>query len=219
MENGDRELPDVLDFFKYARSEKESSKKVTTSVSSKAQPKHNTSDEEGSDQGSNPDSSSRPNRKRKRASMNEAIEGKTSAPALRERHRVTTKGTRVPVPAETFMEMEERYQMPRILRKNLEGRGYEIPTGIQSVGVPIMLEVRPCPSFGQEKRVDRSAFREEIWLQSHLLVPGRPCRTFYLSFHCSERLLQRGTRRIREAFERWCFHPRENWRPRSATRL
>ena len=40
--------------------------------------------------------------------------------------------------------MEERYRVPGILRKNLEGCGYELPTGIQSVGVPIMLEVRPC---------------------------------------------------------------------------
>jgi len=66
--------------------------------------------------------------------MDEGAEGKTSAPALRERHRVTTKGMRVPASAETFIETEERYQVPRILRKNLEGCGYEIPTGIQSVG-------------------------------------------------------------------------------------
>ncbi len=118
---------------------------------SKAKPKHTASDEEGSDQASDSDSSSRANRKRKRASMDEGTQGKTSAPALRKRHRVTTKGTRVPASAETFTEMEERYQMPRILRKNLEGCGYEIPTGIQSVGVPIVLEVRLCRSFGDEK--------------------------------------------------------------------
>jgi superfamily II DNA/RNA helicase len=83
--------------------------------------------------------------------MDEGTDGMTPAPALRERHRVTTKGTRVPASTETFSEMEERYQMPKGLRKNLEGCGYEIPTSIQSVGVPIVLEVRLCPSFGQEK--------------------------------------------------------------------
>jgi ATP-dependent RNA helicase DDX52/ROK1 len=83
--------------------------------------------------------------------MDEGTDGMTPAPALRERHRVTTKGTRVPASTETFSEMEERYQMPKGLRKNLEGCGYEIPTGIQSVGVPIVLEVRPCPSLREEK--------------------------------------------------------------------
>ena len=158
MKNGDRELPDALDFFKYARSEKTKStpsppKTDATFASSKAKPKHNASDEdEGSDQGSDSDSSSRANRKRKRASMDEGTDGKTSAPALRKRHRVTTKGTRVPASTETFVEMEERYQMPRILRKNLEGCGYEIPTGIQSVGVPIVLEVRLCSIVRGRKR-------------------------------------------------------------------
>ena len=168
MKNGDRELPDALDFFKYARSEKTKStpspsKKDATFVSSKAKSTHNASDdEEGSDQGSDSDSSSRADRKRKRASMDEGTEGRTSAPALRTRHRVTTKGTRVPASTETFAEMEERYRMPRILRKNLEGCGYETPTGIQSVGVPIMLEVGLCLSFGQEKGLIRSGFRDEI---------------------------------------------------------
>ena len=156
MKNGDRELPDALDFFKYARSEKTTSmpspsKKDATSVSSKAKLNHDALDEEDSDQGSDSDSSSRANRKRKRAPMDEGTEGKTSAPVLRERHRVTTKGARVPASVETFTEMEERYQMPRILRKNLEGCGYEMPTSIQSVGVPIVLEVGFCLSFGQEK--------------------------------------------------------------------
>jgi superfamily II DNA/RNA helicase len=83
--------------------------------------------------------------------MDEGTEGKAPAPALRGRHRVTTKGTRVPASVETFREMEERYRMPGVLRKNLEGCGYEIPTSIQSVGLPIMLEVRPCWSFRAKK--------------------------------------------------------------------
>ena len=124
-------------------------------MSSKVKPKHDASDEEEvSDQGSDSDSSSRANRKRKRASVDEGSDGKTSAPALRKRHRVTTKGTRVPASTETFAEMEERYQMPRILRKNLEGCGYEIPTGIQSVGVPIVLEVRLLSNRPAGKGVD-----------------------------------------------------------------
>lgn len=198
MKNGDRELPDALDFFKYARSEKTKStpspsKTDATSASSKAKPKYNASDEEeGSDQASDSDSSSRANRKRKRASMDEGTDGKTSAPALRKRHRVTTKGTRVPASTETFAEMEERYQMPKILRKNLEGCGYEIPTGIQSVGVPIVLEVRLCLSFGQEEGLigldlgTRSGCNLAYWYREDHGVPS-PCLFLTWSACCEER--------------------------------
>jgi ATP-dependent RNA helicase DDX52/ROK1 len=56
--------------------------------------------------------------------------------------------------------MEKRYRMPGILRKNLEGCGYEMPTGIQGVGVPIMLEVHPCSLSQQGKRgINKSTFQ------------------------------------------------------------
>ena len=59
------------------------------------------------------------------------------------RHRVTTKGKNVPEHVETFEALRERYNVSSHLLQNLAQSGYKRPTGIQSYGMPILLEVRP----------------------------------------------------------------------------
>lgn len=61
------------------------------------------------------------------------------------RHRVTTKGNNVPEHADTFEALRDRYNIPPHLFANLAESGYKRPTGIQSYGVPILMEVRPSP--------------------------------------------------------------------------
>lgn len=62
------------------------------------------------------------------------------------RHRVTTKGSNVTEHVESFQQLEERYQIPSYLLSNLKQSGYKRPTGIQSHGIPILMEVR-APLF------------------------------------------------------------------------
>ena len=57
------------------------------------------------------------------------------------RHRVTIKGNNAPSRADTFKELRDRYQIHSQLMDNLRQYGYENPTGIQSAGCPILLEV------------------------------------------------------------------------------
>ncbi len=58
-----------------------------------------------------------------------------------QRHRVTCKGNNVPEPADTFQALAVRYYLSSLLLANLSKHGYSCPTGIQSQGVPILLEV------------------------------------------------------------------------------
>lgn len=58
------------------------------------------------------------------------------------RHRVTTKGNNVPEHAETFQALRERYTISSHLMQNLAQSGYKRPTGVQSYGIPILMEVR-----------------------------------------------------------------------------
>lgn len=116
------ELPGELDFFKYAQG-------GTTSGKRKADSKHVTStakkkklNHEDSDAESEP----------------EEHEPTTSMP----RQRVTAKGNNVPDPVETFEALRERYNLSSRLLSNLAQSGYKQPTGIQSHGIPILLEVR-----------------------------------------------------------------------------
>jgi hypothetical protein len=57
------------------------------------------------------------------------------------RHRVTAKGNNIPERVETFEELRDRYHIPPQLMANLTRYGYEYPTGIQSAGCPILLQV------------------------------------------------------------------------------
>ena len=58
------------------------------------------------------------------------------------RQRITTKGNNTPERADTFDELRDRYRINSQLMENLKRNGYEHPTGIQSTGCPILLEVR-----------------------------------------------------------------------------
>jgi ATP-dependent RNA helicase DDX52/ROK1 len=57
------------------------------------------------------------------------------------RHRVAAKGNNIPERADTFEELQDRYHIHSQLMGNLKRYGYEYPTGIQSSGCPILLEV------------------------------------------------------------------------------
>jgi ATP-dependent RNA helicase DDX52/ROK1 len=57
------------------------------------------------------------------------------------KHRVTAKGSRVPEHVDAFEALTDRYQVPSRLLENLSNNGYNHPTGIQSYGIPILLEV------------------------------------------------------------------------------
>lgn len=60
------------------------------------------------------------------------------------RHRVTTKGSKVPEHVDSFEALRQRYDIPSQLLSNLFQIGYTHPTGIQSYGIPILLEVSQC---------------------------------------------------------------------------
>ncbi|KAJ7601683.1 P-loop containing nucleoside triphosphate hydrolase protein [Mycena polygramma] len=68
-------------------------------------------------------------------------EDEKDAPS-RPRQRVVAKGSNVPAHADTFNELVERYNMSSLLLSNLNTHGYAHPTGIQSYGIPILLESR-----------------------------------------------------------------------------
>ena len=57
------------------------------------------------------------------------------------RHRVAIKGDNAPRRVDTFKELRDRYCINSQLMDNLKRYGYEHPTGIQSAGCPILLEV------------------------------------------------------------------------------
>lgn len=57
------------------------------------------------------------------------------------RHRVTTKGSNVPEHIDSFDALKDRYHLSSHLLANLAQSGYKRPTGIQSYGIPILMEV------------------------------------------------------------------------------
>jgi ATP-dependent RNA helicase DDX52/ROK1 len=110
------ELPPELDFFKYTK---------RNLNERKGQPSHSikpSRDEESSES---------PFKKRKLEQ--EQPNGK---------QKIVTKGFKVPAIAETFSSLQERYGFSQRLIQNLNAYGYVFPTGIQSQGCPIMLEVQ-----------------------------------------------------------------------------
>ncbi|KAF5336926.1 hypothetical protein D9611_003439 [Ephemerocybe angulata] len=75
----------------------------------------------------------------------EETDGKTQqedSSVAPQRHRITMKGLNPPQEAVTFEEMKERYSMPAQLYANLAKNDYIHPTGIQSSGIPVLLESR-----------------------------------------------------------------------------
>ncbi len=73
----------------------------------------------------------------------EKDESKKASTSSMPRQRVTAKGNNVPTPVESFEELTVRYNLQSLLLSNLADSGYNHPTGIQSHGVPILLEVSP----------------------------------------------------------------------------
>jgi ATP-dependent RNA helicase DDX52/ROK1 len=65
-----------------------------------------------------------------------------------QKHRVTTKGSKVPPPIHSFEELRSRYHISSLLLSNLTKIGYSSPTGVQSYGIPILLEVCPLANSG-----------------------------------------------------------------------
>lgn len=63
-------------------------------------------------------------------------------PPVTSKHRVTAKGKNVPGHIDTFLTLKDRYDIPSLILSNLSKNGYNEPTGIQSYGIPILLEVR-----------------------------------------------------------------------------
>lgn len=130
----DAELPADLDFFKYAKTG--APKRKASDVSATAE--HGEISEgkrrklsEDSDEAENEESEDE----------GTPAEGSTSSNPI-QRHKVTAKGSNVPNSAETFEELKDRYHLPPHLMTNLKQYGYKHPTGIQSHGIPILLESR-----------------------------------------------------------------------------
>ncbi|KAH9891120.1 P-loop containing nucleoside triphosphate hydrolase protein [Cubamyces lactineus] len=111
------ELPPELNFFKYAEGGAPKRKATTGEADSDPKGKKRKVDEEQ-------DEASK--------------EGDPPMP----RHRVTTKGSNVPEHVETFDALRERYSLSNHLLSNLAQHGYKRPTGIQSYGIPILMEHR-----------------------------------------------------------------------------
>ncbi|EJD55245.1 P-loop containing nucleoside triphosphate hydrolase protein [Auricularia subglabra TFB-10046 SS5] len=113
------ELPPELDFFKY-------DKGGAAHKDARATDSEESSDEEG------------PATKKRR--LNEDKDAATApAPAA---HRVSTKGSDVPEPLQSFASLKDRFSLSSRLLQNLDECGYTTPTGVQEYGIPILLEGR-----------------------------------------------------------------------------
>ncbi|KAK7064659.1 DEAD-box ATP-dependent RNA helicase 57 [Favolaschia claudopus] len=120
----DGELPKELDYFKYAAGG--SGKRKTEGGGPDVVKKRKVSEEEDE-----PDSASE-----------DLEENEAEDAPQRPRQRIVAKGSNVPAHADSFTELAERYQMSSLLLSNLDRYGYIYPTGIQSYGIPILLESR-----------------------------------------------------------------------------
>ncbi|KAF9259626.1 P-loop containing nucleoside triphosphate hydrolase protein [Marasmius fiardii PR-910] len=124
------ELPPELDFFKYAQGtgkRKATGKQTGKSGKKRRLNADNELDEEDEEISEGEDEET-------------PKDGAEERP--KQRHRVTAKGSNVPEHADTFQEMRDRYHISSLLMLNLSKNGYEDPTGIQSYGIPILLEYR-----------------------------------------------------------------------------
>ncbi|KAJ7630471.1 P-loop containing nucleoside triphosphate hydrolase protein [Roridomyces roridus] len=118
----DGELPKELDYFKYAAGG--SAKRKANGGDGKAAKKRKVEEEPDEDEDEE---------------EHEDVD-EDAPPTIRQ--RVVAKGSNVPPHAETFEALVERYQMSSLLLSNLTANGYKHPTGIQSHGIPILLESR-----------------------------------------------------------------------------
>ena len=126
-ENG-RSLPTELDFFKYAEGGQGKRKTARKDVARDA--KRMRLDTHGNSDAAEDNDEE------------EHVENVDTGPSVpRQPHRISIKGLNPPKEATTFEEIKERYSLPAQLYANLEKNGYYHPTGIQTIGVPALLEV------------------------------------------------------------------------------
>ncbi|KAI0735604.1 P-loop containing nucleoside triphosphate hydrolase protein [Earliella scabrosa] len=125
------ELPPELDFFKYAQGG--GTKRKGREADGAADPKGKKRKVEDEDEDEDEETEDEEEEGRE-----EITEDDPPMP----RHRVTTKGNNVPEHAETFEALRERYNISSHLMQNLAQSGYKRPTGIQSYGIPILMEHR-----------------------------------------------------------------------------
>ena len=128
-----QELPPELDFFRYAQAgdadgRKPKRKAVHASEDERSQKEKKKKKRHGDHADTETDA----------VRSNEASSTAPQPP----RHRVTAKGSNVPEPIDSFSALKDRYQIPSHLLSNLTQYGFVHPTGIQSHGIPILLEVR-----------------------------------------------------------------------------
>jgi len=128
----DGELPTELDFFKYATAGPSKRKPSEPGGEGHARTKRHRKGEsaDGSDANAEHEADGD-------SSMTTNPSDKSGMP----RQRVTIKGNNAPRRADTFKELLDRYRIHSQLMDNLKRYDYEHPTGIQSAGCPILLEV------------------------------------------------------------------------------
>ncbi|EJF58459.1 P-loop containing nucleoside triphosphate hydrolase protein [Dichomitus squalens LYAD-421 SS1] len=121
------ELPPELDFFKYAQGgiPKRKADEVEGGIDLKGKKRRVEGDDEDEDEV---------------VGSRDAQQTEDDPPMPR--HRVTTKGKDVPEHVETFEALRERFHLPSHLLQKLAQHGYKRPTGIQSHGIPILMERR-----------------------------------------------------------------------------
>lgn len=154
---------------------------------------------------------------------NETLQtGPVDPPTKPPRHRVTTKGLNVPSHAETFEALKERYHISSHILANLNLNGYAHPTGIQSYGIPILLEVglphhsaqdlrsavcavpRPRGYFPNRDRKDALIPSAYLCVDGHTRVQceGHSCGSASLGSGANARTRPPNTQRVSEACTR-----------------
>ncbi|KAJ2933602.1 hypothetical protein H1R20_g3509, partial [Candolleomyces eurysporus] len=126
----DQVLPAELDFFKYA--EGGQSKRKTAQKDGGRKEKRRKMDEAGIGSDDEIDDEL----------IEEEGTGQDSPDQPIQRHRISVKGLNPPKEAATFEDIKERYTVPSQLYANLAKNDYHHPTGIQSSGIPVLLESR-----------------------------------------------------------------------------
>ncbi|KAF8665143.1 hypothetical protein AX16_000609 [Volvariella volvacea WC 439] len=131
------ELPPELDFFKYAQvtGDKRKASRNEKTPDGKRRKIDSEADEEEVEEDQEVDEDE------EEAESSEEKDGENGAKKPI-RQRVTTKGTNVPKHADSFEALKDRYNVSSLLLSNLTQSGYHEPTGIQSYGIPILLESR-----------------------------------------------------------------------------
>ncbi|KAF8624266.1 hypothetical protein AX15_005960 [Amanita polypyramis BW_CC] len=82
------------------------------------------------------------NKKRRVTASDPGFEEEESKVASSHSHKVIAKGTNVPAKIDSFKELKERYPLPNHLLANLIKCHYIQPTGIQSHGIPVLMQGR-----------------------------------------------------------------------------